>query len=139
MTRAILISIHPEHVDAILSGQKRYELRRIVPNYNVSHLIIYATSPIMKVMAIAEVIDCIKGSPTYVWNITKGDSNVSRVFYRQYFHGRKIAYAFLLGHVFPMTKPIILADLLLSPIPPQSFRGISATEFSAIMKSCGGA
>jgi len=51
----ILISINPEYVEKILSGEKKYEFRKINPKRKVDKLIIYETYPLMKVVAEAEV------------------------------------------------------------------------------------
>ena len=53
----ILIPIKPEYVDKILSGNKKYEYRKIKPKRKVDKMIIYSTYPIMKVVGEVEVID----------------------------------------------------------------------------------
>ena len=48
----ILISINPEYVNEILSGRKKYEYRKVkAKKDNVDKMIIYATAPVMKVVA----------------------------------------------------------------------------------------
>jgi len=51
----ILISINPEYVEKILSGEKKYEFRKINPKRKIDALVIYQTYPLMRVVAEAEV------------------------------------------------------------------------------------
>ena len=63
MKQAVLISIHPEHVDNIMSGEKVFEYRKILPRRDISFLVLYCTAPVKKIIAVAEVLGCVKGSP----------------------------------------------------------------------------
>ena len=47
----LLMSINPEHVNNILSGAKRFEFRKTRCKEDIDSIIIYSTSPIMKVVA----------------------------------------------------------------------------------------
>jgi len=47
----ILLSINPEHVENILNGSKLFEFRKIRCKNNVDKIIIYATFPVMRVVA----------------------------------------------------------------------------------------
>src|SRR5690554_6448798 len=117
MSHYVLMSIHPEHVSNILSGRKVFEYRRIIPNKKITHLVIYCTSPVKKVVAVAEVLDCLVGSPSRVWEKTSYGSGITRQFFRDYFSGRKSASAFLLGNVFEMKQPIDLDCLTGKKVP----------------------
>lgn len=46
ISKAVLISIHPEHVANILSGVKIFEYRKVIPVHEVSHLVLYCTPPV---------------------------------------------------------------------------------------------
>ena len=46
----ILLSINPNHVENILNGTKRYEFRKKVCKRHVDKILIYSTTPIMKVV-----------------------------------------------------------------------------------------
>ena len=53
----VLMSIKPEFVDAILTGKKKYEYRKVKCKQPIDRIVIYSTSPIMKIVAEVEVID----------------------------------------------------------------------------------
>ena len=66
----IIISINPEYVEKILSGEKKFEYRTKVAKQRVDTLIIYATKPIMKVVAEVEILGVIATLPEELWNQT---------------------------------------------------------------------
>jgi len=63
---SILLSINPQHVDNILKGQKSYEFRKTLCKQKVDKILIYSTSPVMKVVGEAEVETVLKGEPDYI-------------------------------------------------------------------------
>ena len=63
----ILISINPEYVNEILSGRKKYEYRKVkAKKDNVDKMIIYATAPVMKVVAEIEILKILEESPDLI-------------------------------------------------------------------------
>ena len=53
-SKTIILSIHPNHIEKILSGDKRYEYRKHIPQ-DINYIIVYATAPTKKVVAIIEI------------------------------------------------------------------------------------
>lgn len=90
----VLLSIKPEYAEKILNGEKKYEFRRsIFKNTNVKKIVIYASSPIQKVIGEFE-IDCITSLETEdLWNKTKRHSGIDKEFYDNYFNGKETAHA----------------------------------------------
>lgn len=121
MNRVALISIHPEHAENILSGRKVFEYRKILPKNDVTHLVLYCTAPIKRIVAVVEVLHCITGSPSKVWSETSFGSGISRHFFRQYFAGQRTANAFNLGRAYKVKVPIELSSLSGTKVSPQSF------------------
>ena len=95
----ILLSIKPEYVEKIFSGEKKYEYRTHIPSKPVNSIVIYSTKPVGLIIGEVEVINIISESPSTLWETTKTESGISRVKYRKYFKDRKKAYAFKLGQV----------------------------------------
>lgn len=121
MGKMILLSIHPEHASNIISGEKIFEYRKVVPNKEVSYLALYSTSPVKRIVAVADVSDCVTGSPTKVWNTTSFGSAISQRFFREYFYGRRVASAFSIGKVYEIKEPLPLSRLSGIKAPPQSY------------------
>ena len=116
----IVISINPEHVKNIINGTKKYEYRLKAAKRDVSKLIIYETKPIKKVVAEAEITEVLMMKPEDLWNETKDLSGITKLFFDDYFKGRKIAYAYKLGRVKVYEQPKSLSDFGLK-VAPQSF------------------
>lgn len=95
----ILLSIKPEYVKKIFSGEKKYEYRKHLSQEPVDRIIVYSTDPEQKVVGEIKVIGTLKMSPTRLWEQTKSNAGISREKFRKYFKGRKIAFAYRLGEV----------------------------------------
>lgn len=119
-----LVSIKPEFVTSILSGEKKYEYRKIKFRQDVDSILIYSTSPIMKVVAEVKITGIIEGSPEEVWQKTEIGSGVDKSFYDVYYKGRDYAIAFCLGKVkiFKTAKTLSSYNI---KNPPQSFMYLS--------------
>lgn len=120
MKRKIIISINPEYVEKIISGEKKFEYRTKAAKEDINKIIIYETKPIMKVVAEVEILDVIATTPEELWNQTKNQSGITKSFFDEYFKNKQIAYAYKLGTVKVYEKPKSLLDFGLR-MAPQSF------------------
>lgn len=116
----ILLSINPEHVDKILDGTKLYEFRKVKCKGEVSKIIIYCTSPVMKVVGEATVDDVLDNSPDEIWKITSSSAGISKDFFDRYYKGRTRAIAFRIKCSERYNEPKELSEYGLS-CAPQSF------------------
>lgn len=116
----ILLSIKPEYSKKILSGIKKYEYRKHAAQESVNAILIYSTSPDMKIVGKVEVLGVISGSPTSVWESTKANAGITRKKYREYYKSVKKAYAYKLGSVELFIPPKSLSDFDIKTAP-QSF------------------
>lgn len=118
-----LVSIRPEYVERILSGEKTYEYRRrIFKHPGVDTLAIYATMPVGKVVAEAAITTILEATPEDIWEHTGRHAGISEDRFKAYFHGCNIAYAIGIGDVHAFQRPLTLAEY--SPgisRAPQSF------------------
>lgn len=116
----ILISIKPKYVKKILNGTKRYEFRTKAAKEDVSSMIIYSTSPTMKVVAEAQILDVLEMNPNELWTETKKYGGIKKKDFDNYFKNRKVGYAYKLGEIKVFNEPQTLNDYGLS-FAPQSF------------------
>jgi predicted transcriptional regulator len=65
----------------------------------VDKIVIYATYPIMRVVAEVDVEKVIEGDLNEVWKQTKKFSGINRYFYDKYYSGKKKAVAYKLCNV----------------------------------------
>lgn len=116
----ILLSINPEHVESIISGNKKFEYRKVRCQRHIDSILIYSTSPIMKVVAEVKVKNIIEDTPDNVWKKTKHQSGIKKDFFDKYFFKKEKAYAFSLGELNIFDKVKTLADFGVKAAP-QSF------------------
>lgn len=117
----MLLSINPEYVDRILSGQKIYEYRKFRCREDVNKIVIYATSPRKEVVAEADVVGIVEDSPQIVWELTHEYSGITYRFFKQYYKGKNKAVAYKLDNIVVYDKPRSLAEIGVSHAP-QSYR-----------------
>ena len=138
MSRAALISIHPEHATNIIRGKKRYEYRKVLPKREISFLVLYCTAPVKKITAVVEVKDRLVASLEDIWNQTSHGAGISRCDFLEYYSGKQKASVFVLGEVYQLKDPIELSDLPGQKASPQSFYYLDAADMEIILgkQSC---
>jgi type I restriction enzyme S subunit len=117
----ILLSIKPGYVEKILSGEKKYEYRRSIwakDSKDIDSVLIYATSPIGKVVASFKIGRIITGTPEELWEKTNDASGISKDDFFSYFGGVN-GYAI---EILAVEKCIPIGiDVFNLKAPPQSF------------------
>ena len=120
--KRILLSIKPKYVDKIISGEKIVEYRKRVVT-DVDLILIYATSPIQKVVAEFRVEEILSGTPKELWDATKEMGGIDEKDYFAYYNGRDKAFAYKISYLNIYEKPLLLSDLGIKRAP-QSFQFI---------------
>lgn len=96
---SIILSIKPEFVNKIITGEKKYEFRRKICRKCINKIYIYATYPVKKVVAEVEVIETIVDDKETLWKTTKQFAGISKIYYNKYFEGLEQASAYHLGNI----------------------------------------
>lgn len=120
----ILLSINPEYVQKIFDGTKKYEYRKVKCKREVDKIIIYETSPVMKIVGEASVKKVLEDTPEKMWQKTKEFSGTSPEFFLKYYSGCQNAIAYELKDIKKYDEPQDLIDYGLTTAP-QSFIYIS--------------
>lgn len=90
----VLLSIKPEYAEKIFEGTKYYEFRRaIFKNENIKTIIVYASSPVQKVIGEFEIEEIIKDELTNLWCQTKDKAGIEETFFYKYFIGKNEGFA----------------------------------------------
>lgn len=118
--RCVLLSIHPEYVEAILDGTKKFEFRKRTFSDSVDTILLYATSPVKKVLGEAKIAGLVSGKPENVWKKTEAYAGISREDFFSYFGSTSEAHAYELTDVVRYEEPKMLADYGIKRAP-QSF------------------
>lgn len=117
----VLLSIKPEFAERIFDGSKKYEFRRsIFKNPDVKTVIVYASSPVQRVIGEFDIETVLRDSPKSLWKKTRKHSGISEEFFFAYFSERDIGFAIEVKKVRRFKKPRCLRSSY-DVSPPQSF------------------
>lgn len=117
----VLLSIKPEFVEKIMSGEKQFEFRKVLPKEKISTVVVYATMPIGKVVGEFTVQEILSLPPEQLWHKAGDGAGISKDFFNAYFNQRKIAHAFKIDQFTKYHKAIPLKNFVPSGAAPQSF------------------
>ena len=117
----VLLSIKPEFASKILKGLKKYEFRRaIFRREGIKTIVLYASSPISKVVGEFEVDGILCDNPKRLWRKTKKHAGLSENKFFEYFSSKRNGYAIKIKNCKTYKKPMALEKFALST-PPHSF------------------
>jgi predicted transcriptional regulator len=123
----LVMSIKPRFARAVISGEKRVEIRRSFSSKWVDHrLCIYSSAPEQKLLGEATVLSVVSASPEEIWATFGNEIGCGRAEFNEYAHGTQKLVAITLGDVREYEQPMCLQDIrALSGgefLPPQSHR-----------------
>lgn len=118
----ILLSIKPEFVEKIISGEKKFEFRKTLPKREgVTTVVVYSTMPVGRVIGEFKVKDTLSHTPESLWEKTKEFSGITKNFFDEYFSTKALAHAFEIDSFKLYDEPLAISDVLPSGTPPQSY------------------
>lgn len=132
--KTALISIHPEYVAKILTGEKRLEFRRVWAISPVDRLLIYSTTPTKQLVAVAQIKKTFVGTPNALWIMAKKTGGgISRQRLSDYLHGKKRGFAIEISSVYAFENGICPLDIFGKTFrAPQSFRYLKPAEVAKL-------
>lgn len=127
--KAIVLAIKPKYAQLILAGTKTIELRRIWATEQIETIVIYASSPICRLVGSVKVQDVLKAAPSTLWtHSAKRGGGLTKRELLDYFEGKDTGYAVLLNDAIEFEKEIDPKTVIENFSAPQSFRYMSAAE-----------
>ncbi|MDG6880971.1 50S ribosomal protein L22/uncharacterised domain fusion protein [Phocoenobacter uteri] len=118
----VLLSIKPEFVEKIISGEKKFEFRKSLPKREgINSVVVYATMPVGKVVGEFRIKQTLSLEPESLWDKTKELSGISKCFFDQYFSNKVLAHAFEIDFFEPYLEPKHISEVLKSGVAPQSY------------------
>jgi predicted transcriptional regulator len=117
----VLLSIKPEFAEKIFQGTKQFEFRRtIFKNKDIKTVVVYASSPVQKVIGEFEIGSIIKEDLASLWQQTKRKAGIEEAYFYDYFVDKAEGYAIQVKSAKRYKEPLSLQkDYGLAP--PQSF------------------
>lgn len=127
------MSIHPEYADRILRGEKQVEFRRRPAAKAITHIVIYATSPVRAVVGVAEIERVEHASPRALWSSFGDVGGIGRSAFFEYFNGRAQGSAYVVRRTYSCASPVPLGVDGLPDSPPQAFQYVGDSALDAIL------
>lgn len=126
--------IKPIYTERIMSGEKKYELRKRLPNNEIDYILIYSTTPVGKVVGYAQVKAVYKKSVHDIWDMVSPLAGISEEDYMDYFNGKENACAIELENVWKFKKPFSVKEINENFTVPQSFCYVKEEDFEKVKK-----
>lgn len=125
-SKAVFLPIKPKFMDLILAGEKTVEYRKRPPQQPVSLMVLYASSPVKKIVGIAEVLEVSCGKKEVIWQSTSLRGGISKKEYQQYFVDTDISCVLKIGKLFKLKQPISPGTIKRGFHVPQSYTYIDS-------------
>ncbi len=117
----VLLSIKPEFAEKIFDGTKQYEFRRsIFKHPAIKTVVVYASSPVQKVIGEFEIEMILKKDLDALWDQTKDKAGIEKSYFDAYFGDKTEGYAIQIKATRRYAKPLSLRESF-GMAPPQSF------------------
>lgn len=114
----LVLSVRPEHAEAIFAHEKTVEYRKAMPRSGVKRIYIHVCGEDAGcVQGYADYLMCTHGSPCYVRLVTKEIGGITDTEFDSYFDGCDSAFALHLSGARRFKEPLPLSVLGLSRAP----------------------
>jgi predicted transcriptional regulator len=127
------MSIRPEFADRLLAGEKRVEFRRRPAARGVTHILIYATSPVRAVVGVAEIERLEQASPRKLWDSFSEVGGICRSDFFSYFAGVTTGCAYVVKRIWSCSRPEPLGRHGLPKTAPQAFQYVGSATLEAML------
>jgi predicted transcriptional regulator len=104
----------------IFDGRKGFEFRRSIFREDINVVIVYISSPVMRVVGEFSVEGIITDRVAALWEQTAAQAGIERDVFMDYFAGCEVGHAIKIGRVKRYAKPRDLQKTY-GVRPPQSF------------------
>ena len=129
-----LLSVKPEYAERIVAGSKRVEFRRSGFARPVSHIVLYATQPVGRMLAMCEVAAIHRGAPASMWRSFGTVGGIGADRYWAYYQGATTAIAIGIRRVHRLARELSLREVGIEGPPPQSYRYLDRAAVAALLR-----
>ena len=128
----VLLPIQPRYAEPILGGLKRVEFRKRVFRRDVSHVVVYSSSPVKQVVGFFEILGIDVDSPEHLWRRYSREGWIEKEDYDRYYSRTARGVAIQVGKVHVFQTPFPLDELQADLRPPQSYAYLSQRIFARL-------
>lgn len=132
--RIALISLKPRFADAILAGTKQVEFRKRRLSADVSHVVMYVTQPVGRLVGFFTVSDVVEDEPERLWRRFNRVAGISREDFFAYYSGRDKAVGIRIGQVTRLSRQLGIETLGADVVPPQGVTYFTGDRLASLMR-----
>ena len=130
----IALSINPRYAHAFFSGEKTVEFRRNGTPVDITHIVVYSTSPDQKILGYCEVRDCVIAPPQILWRDFGKHGFINQDDFFSYYEGYPIGKCYLLKNPLMFLRPLPLTKCQSFSRSPQSFAYVTNNEWNNLKR-----
>ena len=131
----VFLPIKPIYAQRLMEGSKRFEFRRRPFSSDVTHIVVYASSPYKRILGIVEVDSIKAGSASAIWKKTKESAGIDRQEFFSYFAGASTAYAIAIkpSKTLKFANHVSPKEIEEDFVVPQSFKYLEASFMRTLL------
>lgn len=130
--RVVFLPIRPRFARSIMSGKKKVEFRKKAFRANPTHVVVYASSPVQRVLGYFAVDYVDEDTPEGLWERYGDGGDIDREAFQAYYLAVDRGVAIGVGKVSQLPNPIPVAALADSLRVPQSFSYLASEAFERL-------
>ncbi|OGQ87431.1 MAG: hypothetical protein A2464_02185 [Deltaproteobacteria bacterium RIFOXYC2_FULL_48_10] len=117
----VLLSIKPEFAVKIFNGSKKFEFRRVIfKRTDIKKVVVYASSPVKKIIGEFEIDSILSDEPYNLWSETQEYAGITKKRFFEYFSNKNMGHAIKVKSYQAYDTPLCIQKSL-GVSPPQSF------------------
>lgn len=129
MSMKILLSIKPQYVEKIISGEKRYEFRKKeFKRKDIDTIVVYSSGNVKKLVGEIKFKRILSDIPYLIWRKTHAQSGMTEESFMRYYMNKEKAYAIVIDTFLPYKEPVEIEAKYPGVKAPQSYRYIDETD-----------
>jgi len=117
-----------------MTGEKKVEFRKVRFRNEVSHVVVYASSPVQKILGYFEVAYMDEGSPKELWSRYSAVAGMFQDEFEAYYASATRGIAIGIGNICALRNPVPLRTLGASLTAPQGFVYLADEPFQVIRR-----
>src|SRR5450631_2131347 len=107
----VLLSIKPCFAEKIFDGSKKFEFRRsIFKKKHITTIIVYASSPMQKVIGEFEIEEILNQDLSALWEETKEYAGIDKEYFYSYFVDKRQGFAIKIKKTTKYKTPLCLKE-----------------------------
>lgn len=129
-----LLPIQPHFAKSIMAGEKKIEFRKIRFRNKITYIVVYASSPIKKILGYFEVSHIDEDSPKKLWARYNTIGGIFHKEFWSYYSSSNRGIAIGVGKISVLRNPLPLSTLGKSLPVPQNFMYLTESAFYKIRR-----